>query len=525
MNHIKTAMALLAVGVVVLIALFFWREWSEDSYQQDTSDAATSKGTIRIGMDNWVGYFPLCSPEMRKRQRQSAYTVICDNDNADMKQRFQRLDRGELDFAVASVDSYLLNAAQYSFPGTIIMVIDESKGGDAVVAWTDKVDNLDSLKGEVSVTNPTGWQMPNIAFTPDSPSHHLLKVIGSHFDVPALRQPVSNAPWAIATDGSEAALEKLLNRETDVAVLWEPDVAKALVQPEIKTLLSTESLSGVIVDVLVVNRRFAQKSPDAVKALLRNYFRTLKFYRDNPDKLNRDIRNETGLAEQQVDSMLQGVSWVNLSGNAQRWFGVGKNSYQEALIDTIESSVDVLVQTGDFNRNPLVDSDPYRIVNSQFISELQTLGIAEADSGETPADSLQRPFSTLSEAAWNQLEPVGTLTVRPITFQSGTDMLTLDGKEQVDAVVKHMQHYPNFRLLVRGHTGIRGDAEANQQLSLQRADSVVRYLKLTYAIDVNRMRAVGLGAAQPLPRQPGESSRAYNYRLPRVELMLVAEQY
>jgi hypothetical protein len=34
---------------------------------------------------------------------------------------------------------------------------------------------------------------------------------------------------------------------------------------------------------------------------------------------------------------------------------------------------------------------------------------------------------------------------------------------------------------------------------------------------------VGYGASKPLPRQPDESERAYDYRLPRVELALVSE--
>jgi len=39
----------------------------------------------------------------------------------------------------------------------------------------------------------------------------------------------------------------------------------------------------------------------------------------------------------------------------------------------------------------------------------------------------------------------------------------------------------------------------------------------------NRLRVVGLGSKLPLPQLPGESERAYSYRLPRVELSLVAE--
>jgi len=52
---------------------------------------------------------------------------------------------------------------------------------------------------------------------------------------------------------------------------------------------------------------------------------------------------------------------------------------------------------------------------------------------------------------------------------------------------------------------------------------VARYLGVTYNLDLNRLRVVGLGSTLPLPQLPGESERAYGYRLPRVELSLVAE--
>ena len=80
--------------------------------------------------------------------------------------------------AVTTVDSLLLNGGKENFPGTIIMVIDESSGGDAIVARKDKLASLEDLKTK------SGYK---IAFTAGSPSEHLLKSIAVHFDVPPLR--------------------------------------------------------------------------------------------------------------------------------------------------------------------------------------------------------------------------------------------------------------------------------------------------------------------------------------------------
>jgi outer membrane protein OmpA-like peptidoglycan-associated protein len=52
---------------------------------------------------------------------------------------------------------------------------------------------------------------------------------------------------------------------------------------------------------------------------------------------------------------------------------------------------------------------------------------------------------------------------------------------------------------------------------------VAQYLVAVHAIDADRLHAEGLGASQAPARKPGESERAYQYRLPRVEFVLLEE--
>ncbi len=78
---------------------------------------------------------------------------------------------------------------------------------------------------------------------------------------------------------------------------------------------------------------------------------------------------------------------------------------------------------------------------------------------------------------------------------------------------------------MRGHTGLRGDPESNRSLSQARADAVARYLMQDLALQPSRIQAFGFGSQRPLKRRAGEADRAYNYRLPRVELVLVTEVY
>ncbi|MCG6970697.1 MAG: nitrate ABC transporter substrate-binding protein, partial [Gammaproteobacteria bacterium] len=159
-THTKVALGMVVLGIVGISAYNLLLPLFEASQQKQTSDAKAIKGKITIGVDNWIGYFPLCSSEMRTRMRRSGYNLQCVDDNADYAKRMQQLREDELEFAVATVDSYILNASPLNYPGTIVAVIDESKGGDAIVAWKDRLNSLDALKTTKDY---------KIAFTPNSP--------------------------------------------------------------------------------------------------------------------------------------------------------------------------------------------------------------------------------------------------------------------------------------------------------------------------------------------------------------------
>lgn len=510
--HVKIAAGLIFAGILAAAGYkFLWPRF-EAKLQIDTTDARDTKGRISIGVDNWVGYFPLCSSEMRKRMRGAGYVLNCVDDKADYPKRFASLKTGQLQFAVATVDAYLLNGQASGFPGAIVAVIDESRGGDAIVAWKDKIATLDGLKAARTAT---------IAFTPGSPSEHLLRSAAVHFDVPQLQG--GKGAWRVETNGSQEALKRLLDKKTDAAVLWEPDVTRALGTSGVVKLLSTADTKRLIVDVLIAGRQVLQQDPDMVRALLTIYFAVERYYRENPEALIKDITAETKLPVDQVKPMLAGVAWAGLSDNFLAWLGATPET--GGVLDVIQSTLRVLLESGAIPADPLPDKDPYRIINSQFVGAVFTATATGLPSGVAAGSNsaLDQRFKELAEAQWSTLREVGTLKALNVSFQSGTAELSYDGKLEIDRMMDVLRHYPTFRIRVRGHTAMSGDPEQNKLLSLERADAVGRYMNVTYSVDPNRIQIVGMGSSQPLARQPAESDRAYQYRLPRVEVALLSD--
>ncbi|MBI2039385.1 MAG: OmpA family protein [Candidatus Niyogibacteria bacterium] len=510
--HWKLPLILLGLAVIIFLGLQFGKPFWDEHVVQSTSDIKDLKGTMTVAMDSWIGYFPLCSLEMREQMKKDKWLLRCEDDKADYAKRMEKLSHGKTDFAVATVDSYLLNDKAYNYDGVIILVIDESKGGDAIVANAKIVPNLDVLKANTQV---------KFAGTPGSPSHHLIKTVAKHFGMSELL----TKGRMVETARSEEAWEKLQDGDVDVAVLWEPDVSRALNKGFVK-LIGTEDMEGVIVDILVANRSFLANHPDAVELLLKNYFDVLQYYRDNPDALVKNVKQETDVSEDDVaKAMLAGVHFSTLTENVEKWFNAAAATSVtvSALVKSIESAVDILVESKDFSASPLPGNDPYRLIASAPIAAAFEAAGGVLDAGEI-TDPLTAPFKALSGDGWGKLRRVGAVKVDPIIFQSGTANLTLEGKEIIDRMVETLEHYPRYRISIEGHTGTRGDPAVNLQLSQERAESVQRYLEVTYSVDANRMRAMGHGGTKPMKKPAGEEDDAYQkYRLPRVEILFMAD--
>ncbi len=509
--------------IIVSGVIFGARLFLEDEHRGATSDRGKTKTEFVVGMDSWPGYMPLCSDRLQHQLYKSEKIDIrCVSDGGNYAERMEKLASGELDFAVTTVDAHLLTGPQEKFPGAIVMVIDQSKGGDAIVAWPDKVNGINDLG------TTDGWK---VAFTPDSPSHQLLRSVGNDFGISTL---LSDGNWKVEADGAGDALQKFLKREVDVAVVWEPHVTAA-VAAGAKVIHSSDATDKVIVDVLLVNRdlvRPSTKEYAQVQSVLREYFSALRDIRDDSNIMLKEARSFVKtyggqrLSDSELQSMLDGVQWINLRDNGESWFGIGGESPYYGLREAHEFALTIIRSEKGEDFLSLFRAE--QVILSDLISTLYKDGGYLGEAGTTETDPLRKAFGGLTETEWNRLRTVASLKSRPVIFRSGTTDLDEGSRRALAEAMEDFKRYPKSRLELRiGYrTGATQDeTQVAQDRSQERALAVQNYIIDTFGVDPDRIR-VYVPAPQDLRsmirQRSGESRRAYMARLRQVELVLKA---
>ncbi len=76
-----------------------------------------------------------------------------------------------------------------------------------------------------------------------------------------------------------------------------------------------------------------------------------------------------------------------------------------------------------------------------------------------------------------------------------------------------MKQYPSMHIEIRGHTDNQGDSSYNQELSINRAQSVVNHLIESGQISMHRLKYIGYGDTQPISSNDSLEGRQQNRRV------------
>ena len=141
---------------------------------------------------------------------------------------------------------------------------------------------------------------------------------------------------------------------------------------------------------------------------------------------------------------------------------------------------------------------------------------SEAEFARREADLASQQITSLTRQLENlqlrQTESGVVVTLGDVLFASGQNQLVEGGRSSLEEVVDLLQTEPDKKIRVEGHTDSRGDAEANLQLSEQRAQAV-REALISLGVSADRVTALGMGEDFPIASNEDEAGRAQNRRV------------
>lgn len=445
--------------------------------------------TLRLSLDAFSGYWVFRSESFKQELALRGIELELVDDNADYGQRMKALRTGEAPMAVITLDGLVKATARLGeAPVTAVMVIDETTGADAMVAYESAVPNIDAL-------NAPGTK---IVATPDSPSQTLAQVVMANFQLDQL----PSDPW-VRADGSADVLRRFekADRSAKAAyVLWEPYVSKALEKDGAHILIDSSRFRGYIVDVLVVSREFLLTHEDTVRAVAETYLRTLYDQRRASGGLAPAVREDAKqsgepLTAAQADKLVEGVWWKTTQENYAHMglLSDGRDTSLQTLDEVIRNIASVLLKTGAIDSASAVNNPSVLYYDGVLRSMLDAdfhPSVVRNPGDEDAGEARTVKVEALSDVQWEQLRPVGTLRVRPIVFARGTAILTRQSKFELDRLAESLHTWPHYYVSIRGSARVEGDAEANRALAMSRAQAAAKYL-IQQGIAAERVRAIG----------------------------------
>lgn len=506
---------LLALLLIVAGAVGYFQWDTIRSYidTQRTTSVKPSKDTVIYARDTWItGSIPELGI-LRDYHRDYKLDVSLAF-YGDDQERIKALGSGKVHISEISWPSLLYNLehvekGKHREQIVVLGFIDYSRGGDGIIVQPG-IKTVNDLVGKRVGYFDDGTGKYLISFLLRMVDLRLADVKGTPYDDEAKLQ-------------ADFAAGKL-----DAIAYWQPGMNEVLAQVKgAKVLLSTADMPSLIPSVLVANRKFVAENPARAEAFLKFWFATVKHIQERPDMaysrwaevLNRATYTEGGKEEPIYGTANTADDLKQIFAKEVRLVGFEENLKLLGITQQSEIPLMVSFAVDNWNRvDDLKGPNPESLVNNRPFDAIKgdvTLKAGAVDQAVTgnAAPVQEKPKEFSANVDPGKLDEVAQMAIPNIEFGPDSTALTPAGKKVItDVVVPLLKQFPNFYLLVDGHTDVGGDDAVLTKLSQGRADSVKKELA-AMGFPKAQVIARGFGDRKPLyPNPKNDVEKAKNRR-------------
>jgi NitT/TauT family transport system substrate-binding protein len=378
------------------------------------------------------------------------------------------------------------NLRNAKLDGKVVMVVDNTRGGDAIIAKDPSIKSVEDLADK------------NIALLQFTPSHGMVIDAIENSSLSGKKKASLKYVFINADEGTGGVRAAFESGKVQAAALWDPDLSLAL-KAGGHIVYSTKSATNLIYDVMVCDSRVLADTQgrEAVKKFVTGWMDGVKAARANPDSAVKalvDTEKMFTLIDKQegaafIKTLFNNVMWTGLEDNA-RILGIvgGTNHYERVYkqFDVIYRQAGALANPN----SPVIN--PGDSIDYSFIKDM-------LDGDKTAVAAAKVEVNTFTEAGAAAAKTAAVTKPVMINFDSGIAVLTQRARKVIDTeMVPFIENNGSAYIELSGNADSVGAASSNRALSRQRAAAVGDYLVKQWDINPTRLKIAGNGSDKPL---------------------------
>lgn len=380
--------------------------------------------------------------------------------------------------------------------GKVVMLIANTKGGDAIIARDPNIKSIEDLAGK------------SVALLQFTPSHGLLIDAIENSSLSARKKQSIKPVFINADEGTAGVRAAYESGKVDAAVLWDPDLSLASRKSGSHVVYSTKTATNLIFDVMICDTRVI-KSPaghEAIQKLVQGWMEGATVAKNDIDQAAKvivDNEQMFQLLDKQegrnfVKGLFGNVDMTDLSDNA-RILGLagGTNHYER-----VYSQFDQVYRGAGALANPKSPVIPAQdSIDYSFIKTLLSKNTQATQAAQAPTETFTEQKAAAIKTPAQVTKPV------QIRFESGSAELNQRAKKTIDdQMVPFIENNGSAYIEISGNTDSTGSDSVNRPLSQRRAAVVVDYLVKQWDMPAARFRVAGNGSSKPICNEQNPSA-------------------
>lgn len=312
-------------GVVISVVLISGIVWFGLDYKPKQKNI----GELTFGLNLWPGALPFVVAQERGYFEEEGLHVNF-NKADDYGTALGDLQNGKNDIATISLIDAMLGVSKGE-TYRVVSIIDYSNGADGIVAKKNIID-IRGLKGK------------KVAVELGANGEYMLRAV-------LKKAGLSLSDIKIVNLSSKESAQAFIDGSVDSAVVYEPDLSRAVSIGNGKKIYTSADDPSLIADVIVAKKEYIDARPEYIRAFVEAQYMATQYINDNPVEAYALGAKFFGVRPDDFRVMMSGVKLLGQSENSTAFsyaagfdsiFGNGRqiNTFLK-LVGRIEKGVDV----------------------------------------------------------------------------------------------------------------------------------------------------------------------------------------